>query len=69
VIAPLDIFMIDKDGSLIWKGTAEGFEMAKLSVLTLMRSSPADYMIYSHKTGHRTIIKIDGSFVGPNVTP
>ena len=69
MIAPLDIFMTEKDGSLVWKGTAESFEVAKLSVKALMRTPPADYVIYSHKTGHRTIIKADGSIVEPHVNP
>jgi hypothetical protein len=27
----LDIFKIEKDGTLVWKGTAENLEVAKLS--------------------------------------
>ena len=32
---PLDIFKLENDGSIVWKGTAETLEIAKLSVKTL----------------------------------
>lgn len=59
MIPPLDIFLVNKDGTLVWKGTAENLEVAKLSVKALMATTPADYVIYSHQTGHKTIIKAD----------
>lgn len=68
MIPPLDIFLVQKDGSLLWKGSAENFEVAKLSVKTLMATTPADYVIYSQKTGQRTVIKVDGTIQGPDVT-
>jgi len=58
---PLDIFKLEKDGSLLWKGTAENIEIARLSVKALLASSPADYLIFSPETGEKTIIKADGS--------
>lgn len=63
MIAPLDIFVVQKDGSLLWKGTAENFEVAKLSVQTLMASTPGDYVIYSQRTGNKTTIKADGTTI------
>ena len=65
MIAPLDIFVVQKDGSLLWKGTAENFEVAKLSVQTLMVSTPGDYVIYSQTTGNKTTIKADGTTIRP----
>jgi len=40
---PLDIFKLENDGSIVWKGTAETLAIAKLSVKTLAETSPGDY--------------------------
>jgi hypothetical protein len=61
MIPPFDIFKREKDGAVIWKGTAESFEVAKLSVDALMATSPGDYIIHSQTTGHKTIVHADGS--------
>ena len=66
MLAPLDIFVVTPDGKLLWKGTAENFEVAKLSVQKLIESTPGDYLIFSQRTGNKTIIKADGSIVGSN---
>lgn len=63
MLASLDIFLLAKDGELMWKGTAESFDIAKLSVQELMASTPGDYVIYSQRTGNKTIIKADGSVI------
>jgi len=34
---PLDIFKLENDGSIVWKGTAETLEIAKLSVKMLAK--------------------------------
>lgn len=65
MLAQLDIFLVAKDGSLLWKGTAENFEVAKRSVQTLKAGTPADYVIFSQHTGNKTTIKVDGTIVGP----
>jgi hypothetical protein len=57
----LDIFTVEEDGSLVWKGTAENLEVAKLSVKVLIATLPADYVVFSQATGHKTVIKADGS--------
>ena len=65
MVPPLDIFKLEQDGSLVWKGTVESLAVAKLSVAVLLETTPADYLIYSAQTGHKMVIKIDGSSVGP----
>jgi hypothetical protein len=55
---PLDIFKLENDGSVVWKGTAENLEVAKLSVKMMAESSPGDYLIFSPITGDRTVIKL-----------
>lgn len=61
MLAPLDIFFITEPGKLLWKGTAENFEVAELSVKKLMESTLGEYVIYSQRTGHKTTIMADGS--------
>jgi hypothetical protein len=61
LIPPFDIFKSEDDGGLVWKGTAETLETAKLSVKVLMASSPGSYIIHSQKTGHQTRVNPDGS--------
>jgi hypothetical protein len=59
MIPPLDIFKLEPDGQLVWKGTAEDLVTAKLNVKVLATNSPADYIIYSQQTGDKTIVKRD----------
>jgi hypothetical protein len=54
---PLDIFKVEKDG-IVWKGTAENLEVAKLSVKMMVETSPGDYLIFSPATGDKTVIKL-----------
>ena len=58
MIPPLDIFRLDSDGNLIWRTTAETLEAATRRVGILMTSEPGDYVIYSQKTGHKTIVRM-----------
>jgi hypothetical protein len=53
MLRPLDIFKLENDGSIVWKGTAETLENAKLSVKILAETSPGDYLIFSPATGER----------------
>jgi hypothetical protein len=55
---PLDIFKFENDGSIVWKGTAETLESAKLCVKTLAETSPGDYLIFSPATGEKTIVML-----------
>jgi hypothetical protein len=55
---PLDIFKLENDGSIVWKGIAETLEIAKLSVKTLAETSPGDYLIFSPATGEKTVVQL-----------
>jgi hypothetical protein len=55
---PLDIFKLENDGSVAWKGTAENLEIAKLSVKVMAETSPGDYLIFSLTTGDKTVVKL-----------
>jgi hypothetical protein len=43
VIPPLDIFKLEPDGQLLWKGTAEDLATAKFNVKPLVTNSPGEY--------------------------
>jgi len=53
-----DIFKIDSDGSVLWRGTAESLVVAKLRIQTLARVSPGDYLVLDQHTGDRLRITI-----------
>jgi hypothetical protein len=55
----LEIFKLESDGTIIWKGIAENLGDAKLSVKALAQSSPGDYLIFSPLTGDKTIVKLE----------
>jgi hypothetical protein len=55
---PLDIFKLENDGSVVWKGTAETLEVAKVSVKKLAEASPGDYLIFSPATGEKTVVML-----------
>jgi hypothetical protein len=56
MIPPFDIFLVANDGHLIWKAAAEDLESAQRRIKLLMGVDPGDYVIYSQKTGHKTVI-------------
>ncbi len=64
MIPPFDIFGVETDGHLMWKAVAETLDVARLRIKTLMDAQPRDYVIYSQQTGHKMVIKADGSIVG-----
>jgi hypothetical protein len=57
MIPPLDIFRLESDGQLIWRASADGDDAAQRRVKSLMASEPADYVIYSQETGHKTFVR------------
>ena len=65
MLPPFDIFRVETDGHLVWKDTAETLDLARLRIKILMVLSPGDFVIYSQETGHKTVLKSDGSIIGP----
>jgi hypothetical protein len=61
MVPPFDIFRVESDGHLVWRDTAETLDLARLRIKILMLAQPADYVIYSQRTGHKTVIRADGS--------
>jgi hypothetical protein len=56
---PLDIFKLEPDGSLVWKGTATDLGSAELNVKVLATDSPGEYVVYSQQTRHKVVVKLD----------
>lgn len=55
---PFDIFFVDDDGELVWVEAAETLANARMRVNTLRRSRKhSDYVIYSQRTGHKSIVR------------
>ena len=59
MIPPLDIFKKQHDGTLLWKGTAENLEIAKLSVRVLANTSPGHYLVVHQGTGEQILIMLE----------
>ena len=53
----LDIFLLESDGRVVWKSTAETMEQATLCVRRWMLSTPAEYLIYSQETGDKIVLR------------
>lgn len=60
MIPPFYIFRIQSN-HLVWQGIAETLDVARLHIKVLMAGEAGDYIIRSQKTGHETIVKVDGT--------
>ena len=57
MIAPFDIFKVEAPGRVLWLEAQQEFEVAKARVRNLMVTSPAEYVIYSQRTGNKVSFK------------
>jgi hypothetical protein len=64
MIPPFDIFRVQTDAGLMWQAIAESLDVARLKVKMLMDDQPGDYVICSQRTGHKMVVKADGSITG-----
>ena len=55
-----DIFKIDSDGNVLWRGAAESLVVAKDKIQKLAASTPGEYLILDQHTGHRLIVALPG---------
>jgi hypothetical protein len=60
LIPPLDIFRKESFGTALWIEACPDLETAKARIKMLMVSKPAEYFIFSAKTGHKQFYKPDG---------
>ena len=57
MIASFDIFKVEAPGRVLWLEAQQEFEVAKARVRNLMVTSPAEYVIYSQRTGNKVSFK------------
>lgn len=57
MLAPFDIFRVEPNGEVVWLQAAEDWKSARLVVQQLMASSPREYLIFSHRTNNRLLVK------------
>jgi hypothetical protein len=61
MLEPIDIFKMREDGTYLWKGAAQDFDLAKSKVKQLAAIAPGLYMIYSQTTGEKTVLPLDAT--------
>jgi len=57
MVAPFDIFRVEAPNGMLWIEAVAELEAATARVAALMQAEPAEYMIFSQKTGHKISIK------------
>lgn len=61
MVPPFDIFRLDKEQKLRWIESADNLQAAKLRIEVLGLSEPGEYVIFSQKTGNKTVITVGKS--------
>ena len=61
MLAPLDIFKMQEDGTSVWKAAAESLALAESTVQRLAITAPGEYMIFNQTTQNKTLVPLDGS--------
>jgi|HubBroStandDraft_3_1064219.scaffolds.fasta_scaffold501369_1 hypothetical protein len=51
-----DVFQIDDDGRVVWKGFVESVLAAKATIQKLMQACPSDYLILNQFSGERLVV-------------
>ncbi|MFI5072960.1 MAG: hypothetical protein ACHP8A_18960 [Terriglobales bacterium] len=54
-----DVFQIDDQDRVVWRGSAESLPAAKATIQKLMQASPSDYLILDESNGQRLIVMRD----------
>jgi hypothetical protein len=55
---PFDIFQVGDDGQLLWIKSALTLEHAHTHVGQLAASQPGQYLVFSHRTGHKILVSV-----------
>jgi hypothetical protein len=58
MIAPLDLFRKDSNGTL-WLNSFPNLEAAIARAKELAKERPGEYFIFSQTTGHKQMVKMD----------
>jgi hypothetical protein len=57
---PFDIFRAERNGSVLWIGSAASVAEANARVQELGMRSPGDYVLLNQKTGDKLVCRLDG---------
>ena len=57
MIPPFDILRLDETGQPRWMEVVDSLDRAKARVENYMQYYPAEYVIFSHRTGNKISIK------------
>jgi hypothetical protein len=60
MIATVDLFRTEADGTVKWLGVCADLDAAKLRVIKLSVILPAEYFVFSQTTEKKLFIKSDG---------
>jgi len=55
MLPSLDIFKIDSDGGVLWRGAVKSFAVAQARIQMLGLSSPGEYIILDEDSGQRLL--------------
>jgi hypothetical protein len=55
---PLDIFEIDSNGGILWRGAAVDFKAARGFIEQLALSASGEYLILNQHTGQRQRVRV-----------
>jgi hypothetical protein len=59
MIAPLDLFRTEPNGSPLWLNSFPNVEAAEARAKELAKDQPGEYFILNVKTGHKQPVKTD----------
>ncbi len=51
-----DVFKLDSNGQVMWKGFGESFTAAKATTHKLMVATPGEYLIVDQSTGQKVVM-------------
>lgn len=52
-----DVFKVERENAVMWRGTASTFEEAKQQVRQFAQNSPGVYIILNQRTGEKTTVE------------
>ena len=64
-VSPIDIFLTEADGCVLWRGEAGSIEAAKARILEFSIDSPGDYLILNRLSGTRLLIRSGATVAAP----
>jgi hypothetical protein len=61
MLRSFDVFEIDEDGGVLWRGFVESLLAARATIQKLMQASPSDYLILDQSSGKKFVVPHDAA--------